>query len=101
MDVVGCLCVSLGNSRVQLHDRLGSNAHAHVQKLVSVVKMAMVLECILPEISVLLCVFCGQKDSMQRILIKKYFLFTVGSICCVKGSQLGRETLSLTFESSR
>jgi hypothetical protein len=28
--------------------------------------------------------FCGQKDSVQRIFIKKYFLFTVGSICRVK-----------------
>jgi hypothetical protein len=25
--------------------------------------------------------FCGQKDSMQRICIKKCFLFTVGSVC--------------------
>jgi hypothetical protein len=25
-----------------------------------------------------------QKDSMQRIFIKKCFLFTVGSVCCVK-----------------
>jgi hypothetical protein len=28
--------------------------------------------------------FCGPKDSMQRIFIKKYFLFTVGSVCRVK-----------------
>jgi hypothetical protein len=28
--------------------------------------------------------FCGQKNSMQRIFIKKYFLFTVGSVCRVK-----------------
>jgi hypothetical protein len=28
--------------------------------------------------------FCGQKDSMQRILIKICFLFTVGSVCRVK-----------------
>jgi hypothetical protein len=48
--------------------------HAHVQKLVSVVKM----------VAVLLCIFCGQKDSMQRIFIKKCFLFMVGSVCSVK-----------------
>jgi hypothetical protein len=30
------------------------------------------------------CYFCGQKDSMQRIFIKKCFLFTVGSVCHVK-----------------
>jgi hypothetical protein len=28
--------------------------------------------------------FCGQNDSMQRILIKKCFLFTEGSVCRVK-----------------
>jgi hypothetical protein len=33
--------------------------------------------------------FCGQKDSMQRIFLKKYFLFTVGSICRVKWFSLG------------
>jgi hypothetical protein len=29
-------------------------------------------------------IFCGQKDSMQRMFIKKFFLFTVGSVCRVK-----------------
>jgi hypothetical protein len=28
--------------------------------------------------------FCGQKDSVQRIFIKKCFVFTVGSVCCLK-----------------
>jgi hypothetical protein len=28
--------------------------------------------------------FCGQKDSVQSIFIKKYFLFTVGSVYRVK-----------------
>jgi hypothetical protein len=28
-----------------------------------------------------LCVFCGQKDSMQRIFMKKCFLFMVESVC--------------------
>jgi hypothetical protein len=27
--------------------------------------------------------FCGQKDSLQRIFIQKCFLFTVGSVCRV------------------
>jgi hypothetical protein len=40
--------------------------------------------------------FCRQKDSMKRIFIKKYFLFTVGSV-----SHLGREILSRTFENRR
>jgi hypothetical protein len=29
--------------------------------------------------------FCGQGNSMQRIFIKKCFLFAVGSVCRVKG----------------
>jgi hypothetical protein len=28
--------------------------------------------------------FCGQKDSMQRIFMKKCFLLTAGSVCRVK-----------------
>jgi hypothetical protein len=35
------------------------------------------------------CVFCRQKNSMQRMLIKKCFLFTVGSVCHVKHSHFG------------
>jgi hypothetical protein len=31
----------------------------------------MVRECVVVKSSVLLCVFCGQKHSIQRILIKK------------------------------
>jgi hypothetical protein len=47
-----------------------------IRKLVSVGKIAAVC-----------CAFFffgGQKDSVQRIFIKKYFLFTVGSVCRVK-----------------
>jgi hypothetical protein len=49
--------------------------------------MATVLEGVLPKSSVVR-IFCGQKDSMQRILIKKCLLFTVGSVCRVKRSHL-------------
>jgi hypothetical protein len=51
--------------------------------------MATVLEDILPKSSVLLCAFCGQKDAMQRIFIKTFFLFTVESVCSVKRFTLG------------
>jgi hypothetical protein len=34
--------------------------------------------------SVVRFTFHGQKDSMQKILIKKYFLFMVGNVCRVK-----------------
>jgi hypothetical protein len=41
--------------------------------------MATVLgECNTEEQRSIVRFFCGQKDLMQRILIKKYFLFTVG-----------------------
>jgi hypothetical protein len=33
--------------------------------------------------------FCGQKVSIQRIFIKKRFLFTVGSVCRLKWFHLG------------
>jgi hypothetical protein len=79
MDVISFLRVSIGSSTVQLAD-----AHAHVQRLVSVVKMATVLEECTPEEQDSIVRFLWKKDSMQRIFIQKYFLFTVGSICPVK-----------------
>jgi hypothetical protein len=84
VDVVGFLYVSLGSSTIQLHDSVGSRRACHVQRLVSVVKMATVLRGVLTKSSVLLCVFRGQRDSVQRIFINKYFLYTAGSICGVK-----------------
>jgi hypothetical protein len=62
-----------------------ADAHAHVQRLLSVVKMTTVLEeCITEEHSSVVRFFCGQKYSMQKIFIKKYFLLAVGSVCRVK-----------------
>jgi hypothetical protein len=60
---------------------------AHVQRLVSVVKTATVLEGVLSKSSVLFCVLCGQKDSMQRTFIKKCFMFTVGNVLSRKAVQ--------------
>jgi hypothetical protein len=61
------------------------DAHAHVQRLVSVVKMATVLEgCTIEELRSFMNFFLWARDSMPRILIKKCFLFTVGSVCHVK-----------------
>jgi hypothetical protein len=66
MDVIGFLYVSLGSSTAQVAD-----AHAHVQRLVSVVKMAtMVEECTTAEQRSVVLVF-RQKDLVQRIFIKK------------------------------
>jgi hypothetical protein len=84
MDVIGFLYVTLGSSTVQLHDSLG-NAHVHVQRLVSVVKMPTVFKhCNTEEQHSVVHFFCVQKDSMQRIFIEKLFLFTVGSVCHIK-----------------
>jgi hypothetical protein len=44
MDVIGFLCVSLGSSTVQLHDSLGSRRASLFAELISVVRMATVLE---------------------------------------------------------
>jgi hypothetical protein len=46
--------------------------------------METVLESILPKSRILLCFFSGHKDSMQRIFLKKCFLFTVGSVSRLK-----------------
>jgi hypothetical protein len=50
MDIIGLLCVSPGRSAVQLITVEVADAHVHVQRLVSVVKMATVLEeCVIGE----------------------------------------------------
>jgi hypothetical protein len=36
--------------------------------------------------------FCGQKDSMQKIFVKKWFLVILGSVCRVKRFHLGGKT---------
>jgi hypothetical protein len=57
--------------------------------------MAMVLEeCTNEEQNSVVCVFCGQKNSMQRAFTKKYFLFTVGGFVTYSGSQLDGKRLS-------
>jgi hypothetical protein len=44
MDVIGFLCVPIGSSKVQLHESLVADAHEHVHRPVSVVKMVTMLE---------------------------------------------------------
>jgi hypothetical protein len=69
MDVIAFLYVSLGSSRVH-----------SCTCACSVVKMATVLEdCTTKELRTVVR-FYGRKDSMQRIFIKKCFLFTMGSV---------------------
>jgi hypothetical protein len=57
----------------------------NVQRQVSVFKMVTVLEgSTTEEQCSVVHFFCGQKDSMQRIFIKKCFLFMVGSAGRIK-----------------
>jgi hypothetical protein len=76
MDVIGFVYVSLGNSTVKLHDGLGNRcACAYSEAGFSsqngdraYVYYRRAAFC------------CGQEDSLQRIFIKKCFLFTVESV---------------------
>jgi hypothetical protein len=61
-----------------------ADAHPHVQRLVSVFKMATVLEECTTEEQHCIVLFCGEKYLMQRIFSKKCFLFMMGSFCRVK-----------------
>jgi hypothetical protein len=79
MDVTG----SLVSSAVQSHDSLDNRRACACSEAGFSSKMATVLKtCTIEEQRC--AFFCGQKDSMQRIFIKKCFLFTVGSVCRVK-----------------
>jgi hypothetical protein len=62
------------------------DAHAHVQRLVSVVKMAIVLEECNTEEQRSVAVFLGGKMTQCEGFTKKYvyIMFTVGSVCLVK-----------------
>jgi hypothetical protein len=62
MHIIGFLCMSLCSSRVQIHDSLVADAYAHARRLVSVVKMATVLEeYTTKEQCSVVRSFCGQK----------------------------------------
>jgi hypothetical protein len=101
MDEIGFLFVSLGNSTVQLHDSLGSRHARACSEAGFSSQKGDCLRYVLLKSSILLCVFCGQKDSMERIFIKKCFMFMVGSVYHVKQFTTDREILSRTFKSCR
>jgi hypothetical protein len=67
--------------------------HAHVQRLVSVVKMATVLEeCTNEEQRSLVHFLWAKGLDAKYIHKKKCFLFMVGSVCCVKRFTSGWRT---------
>jgi hypothetical protein len=72
--LIGFLYVSLGSSTVQIHDSLGSRiAHGHVQKLVSVVKMATVLKGVLPKSNVMFCISLWTKELNAKEIHEEMF----------------------------
>jgi hypothetical protein len=77
MDVIGFLYVSLDSSRVQLHDNLGSRRTCTCSKAGFSSQKGDRASTTEKQRFVLLFL-CGEKDSMQRIFIKKCFLFTMG-----------------------
>jgi hypothetical protein len=79
-----------------------ADARAHVQRLVSVVKVAIGLEGVLSKNSVLLCVFYGQKDSVQTIFSKKCLPFLWWEVFVASGgSKVNQGIPSWRFESRR
>jgi hypothetical protein len=80
MDVIGFLCVSLGNSTVQLHDSLGSRHACACSEVTFGSQNGDRASGVYYQRATFSCAFFwGQKDSLQMIFIKKFFLFTVGS----------------------
>jgi hypothetical protein len=78
-----------------------ADAHAHVQRLVSVSKWRPCLRSVIPKSSVLLYVVsCGRRDSMKRISLEKLFMFTRK---CLSRKAVHKwvQKFSRTFESRR
>jgi hypothetical protein len=69
-----------------------ADVHAHVQRRVSLVKMATVLVEHNTEEQNSVAHFLWTKESNTKIFIKKYCLFTVGSFCRVKSFETGWQT---------
>jgi hypothetical protein len=84
MDVMGFLYVSLGSSTIQLYDSLCSRCACLCSEAGLNSKNGKRAEDSTTDEQCSVVRFCGQKDSMQRKLTKKFFMFTVGSVCRVK-----------------
>jgi hypothetical protein len=85
MDVIDFLCVSLGSSTVQLHESLDSrHACTCSEAGVSSQNGDRAWRVHYRRAAFCCAYIYGQKDSMQKIFIKNYLLFTVGSVCRVK-----------------
>jgi hypothetical protein len=78
-----------------------AQAHAHVQRMVRVVKTATVLEDYPTEEQRVVVRFCEQTDLRRRIFIKKRILFTVRSVCRVKRFAVGLRDSFQSFRTSQ
>jgi hypothetical protein len=96
------ICVSLGNSIVQLHDNLGSRRACACSEAGFSRQNGDRGWGVYYRKTVFWCEVLGQiKNSMQRIFIEKSFLFMVKSVRRVKRFATGREISSRTFENLR
>jgi hypothetical protein len=85
MDAIGFLWLLLDSSTVELHDSLGSKtACAYSEVGFSSQNGDRPWGVYYRRAAFYYVFYCGRRDSVKRIFIKKYFLFTVGSVCRVK-----------------
>jgi hypothetical protein len=84
MDVIGVLCVSLGNSTVQLLDSLGSRQVCAWSEAGFSSQNGTVLEGGITQEQSSVMEFLWAKGLTKGMSINKYFLFTVESIPRVK-----------------
>jgi hypothetical protein len=85
VDVTDFLCVSLGSRRVQLRSSLGSRTSCACSEAgFSSLNGGRAWGLYYRRASFCCAVLYGEKDSMQRIFIKKCFMFTGRSFCGVK-----------------
>jgi hypothetical protein len=90
MDVIRFLCVSLGSSTDQLRDSPGNRrACPYSEASFSSQNSDHAWGVNYWRAEFCYAIFCGQNDSMQRVFIKKYFLFTVESVFRVKRFTFG------------
>jgi hypothetical protein len=84
MDVIGSLYVSLGSSTVQHYDSLGSRHACTCSEAGFSSENGDRAWGVYNQRTAFCCAFFFREDSMQRVFIKKCFLFMVGCLCRVK-----------------
>jgi hypothetical protein len=92
MDAIRLLFTSLGSSTVQRHACTGSRCACACSEAGFSSQNGDRAWGYTTEKQRSVVRFCGQKVSMQRMPIKKCFLFTVGSVCRVKRFTTGWQT---------